>query len=866
MFKDISIKPFYNTYSDDVVEEFYNRALFHAREYDRVSAYFSAKALALYANGISEIYRNNGKIKFIISKYISEEDFEQLVLGYTNREKLEQELLKSLEEELSEQEKKRIANVAFLIERNVMDVKIAFVKEGIFHDKFGILYDDSNNKIYFRGSNNETYSAIKSNYESFEVSCDWNNNKFENEKIKNAEILFEKLWNNEEKNIAVIPIPEVVKEELLKFHQNKLFDENEILYDRFVYIDLNRNGEAYLKASENTFDKCDTFYQVYLNRFIKLDSYGNYNLFGINNYIDLKKAIERIKKYSEKKDFVLIISNRVKEFLKNKDMQIEERIKIGIDIKNREEYLKESFNEFCLLLKKEMHRELREPQLWNAFHITKLWKSANYSVPGSGKTSIVYGVFAFLNSYEINKVDKLVMIGPKNSFFAWKDEFNKNFGLKKELKVLDIQNSEYSTVNKKINILRNESGTKNLILINYELLPALENVLKEILTERVLLVFDEIHKIKGIDGIRAKAALNIAGNVKYKVALTGTPIPNGYQDIYNSLKILYTDEYDNIFNFKPNYLKNAGIIESKKINQKLYPFYCRITKKDLKIPEPREDIIVSSEMNLDEQIIFEHIYKRYKKNILALYIRLMQASTNPELLKKNLDLQDFEGVFSKGTEDSLEIQEQFENVYNNIDINEISDSEIVKIIERNKISSKFKKGINIVKKIVNEGKQVLVWGIFVDTLNKIKRELKLMGISCEIIDGQVSYEDREIRLDDFKKGKFKVLIANPNTLAESVSLHKCCHDAIYFEYSFNLTHMVQSKDRINRLGLTDEEYTQYYFMNLNSPNERYNAIDKKIYLRLKEKERVMTDAIEGTELRRINFDDADDLKLIINED
>ena len=36
-------------------------------------------------------------------------------------------------------------------------------------------------------------------------------------------------------------------------------------------------------------------------------------------------------------------------------------------------------------------------------------------------------------------VDKIIMIGPKNSFKSWKDEFVKCFGLKKKLNVLNIQ-------------------------------------------------------------------------------------------------------------------------------------------------------------------------------------------------------------------------------------------------------------------------------------------------------------------------------------------------------------------------------------------------------------------------------------------
>ena len=63
-------------------------------------------------------------------------------------------------------------------------------------------------------------------------------------------------------------------------------------------------------------------------------------------------------------------------------------------------------------------------------HIAMMVRSANFSVPGAGKTSIVYGAYAYLLAKGL--VNKIVMIGPINSFMAWKNEFVANFGDKQE--------------------------------------------------------------------------------------------------------------------------------------------------------------------------------------------------------------------------------------------------------------------------------------------------------------------------------------------------------------------------------------------------------------------------------------------------
>ena len=107
---------------------------------------------------------------------------------------------------------------------------------------------------------------------------------------------------------------------------------------------------------------------------------------------------------------------------------------------------------------------------------------------------MIYGVFAYLNSKEINAADKIIMIGPKNAFLSWKLEFKENFGDKKDLKVLDIHEEDAAEVQLRLNRMG-----KNLILVNYESLPSIEAALIDIIDQRTVLVFDEIHKIKGLN-------------------------------------------------------------------------------------------------------------------------------------------------------------------------------------------------------------------------------------------------------------------------------------------------------------------------------------------------------------------------------
>ena len=77
------------------------------------------------------------------------------------------------------------------------------------------------------------------------------------------------------------------------------------------------------------------------------------------------------------------------------------------------------FADFSKVLKSKLIRDLYTLQLLSAYHLAFAQNACNFSVPGAGKTSIVYGAYAYLNSLppDNNKyVDRLLIVGPISSF------------------------------------------------------------------------------------------------------------------------------------------------------------------------------------------------------------------------------------------------------------------------------------------------------------------------------------------------------------------------------------------------------------------------------------------------------------------
>jgi hypothetical protein len=86
------------------------------------------------------------------------------------------------------------------------------------------------------------------------------------------------------------------------------------------------------------------------------------------------------------------------------------------------------------------------------------------------------------------------------------------------------------------------------------------------------------------------------------------------------------------------------------------------------------------------------------------------------------------------------------------------------------------------------------------------------NIESGIINGTITGEYRQNVINSFRNSDLMVLIASPATLAESISLHKCCQNAIYVNRNFNAAQFIQSKDRINRINMPKGTTANYHFL------------------------------------------------------
>ena len=591
---------------------------------------------------------------------------------------------------------------------------------------------------------------------------------------------------------------------------------------------------------------------------------------------DINKSIDRIKKLCDYIGAELVYSGRVSEAVTNYALEEEKFGEFAEKARLiRDNHCdKDDFERFVDSVSKNLsNRSLYKLQLLSAYHLAFSQNACNFSVPGAGKTSVVYGAFAYLSNLpqeDKKYVDRLLIVSPLSAFGPWEFEYEECFGEKPSTRRL---NGKVPIEEKKQYLY--SFNPARITLLSYASVSALKDELIYFLkNNKVMVVLDEAHKIKNTNGgVTAAGVLEIASYCSSRVVLTGTPAPNGYEDLYNLYKFIWPTK--KIIPFEVYQLKDMSkAISDPRVDtllQTIEPFFIRIKKSDLGIPQATEHEPIIVPMGETQRRIYDVIEKKYMNDIVsskdnwfrqdlvkARLLRMMQAATNPSLLSMPLkNFASFEGFDPNAVSEDTSL---------------ISD-----VLQYAKLETpaKFIKARELIEQIVADGGKVVVWAIYIKNILDFEKYLLSCGIPCKTLYGATpvatgdededEVETREKIIAEFNKldSAFKVIIANPFAVSESISLHKACHNAIYMERSFNAAHFIQSKDRIHRYGLEPETETNYYYL------LSEESIDEVIHDRLIEKETRLRDIIESMPIPL--FENAgletgdDDIKALIAE-
>lgn len=484
-----------------------------------------------------------------------------------------------------------------------------------------------------------------------------------------------------------------------------------------------------------------------------------------------------------------------------------------------------------IALPSEFKRTLKDYQKKPVKHVLEVNNGANFSVPGSGKTTTTYAAFSVWKNS--NVVEKILVIGPRSSFMSWEDEFKECFG--REAKSLRLNGDLMK------DLLQNTKN-REILLCTYQLLSNYTDEVIELMGKyKFLLVLDESHNIKNIaGGLWSASVLKIAPYAKRRLILTGTPMPQSAMDLWTQFTFLWP--YRNLMGEASSYKRYVQTHDGLgNYVARIDPFYTRIKKNDLGLTEPAVERKLVP-LNRYQQIIYDAIAAKTLEEIDSLeerqklqpwrkrnkIIRLLQAASNPSLLAEHS--KEFEVPPLSG--EGLPISHLIDNY------------------TKYEIPSKLVEAAKIAREIINSGNKVIIWTTFIHNIETLEKEL-LSDLKPLTIYGDVPKDaneekddNREERIKKFKNDPgHKLLIANPSSLAESVSLHKnakgetVCKHAIYVDRTYNAGQFMQSMDRIHRIGLDAGTKIKYTIL------MGEGTIDEDINDRLNQKIQYMFDSL-----------------------
>ncbi|WP_344857142.1 DEAD/DEAH box helicase [Amycolatopsis ultiminotia] len=474
-------------------------------------------------------------------------------------------------------------------------------------------------------------------------------------------------------------------------------------------------------------------------------------------------------------------------------------------------------DEVSELLGSEWSADLTDFQRRDVAKLLSLRHGANFSVPGAGKTRVALAVFAALRKRGLT--ERVLVVSPKSAYEAWTDESVQCFGEGLTVKLLGSWGYRAA----------------DLLIVNYERLGRSLEVLAEWLSAGpAMMILDEAHRMKlGTAGVYGMACMSLAPLSEVRMILTGTPAPNGSRDLESLLSFVWPGRGRRAVS---QAVQGGDLSHASRV---LKPMYTRTTKQELGLP-PVSLRVRTVELPRLHREIYDAIVGRFTPRaersrsdfdaIGRTVLRLIMAATSPALLA--LGASRYEPLSLQVP--PLELP-QSDPLF-----------ELLGSLGEYEIPPKYQEALAIVATNAAHGRKTLVWASFVRSISTL--ELLLSEFAPAVVHG--GSPNRQEQIDRFRSDpSCRVLISNPATLGEGISLHQVCHDAVYVDRDFQAGRFLQSLDRIHRLGLAPGTETHVTVL------AARGTIDEVVAMRLNEKLEFMGRILDDSAVQQLGDPD-----------
>lgn len=411
---------------------------------------------------------------------------------------------------------------------------------------------------------------------------------------------------------------------------------------------------------------------------------------------------------------------------------------------------------------------------------------------GSGKSKIAIDLLAH------EGLEDALIVCPPAVIPAWKRQFEIHASYDYGIVVLRGMSEQRKRMLHTVSL---HPGRRRVWLTNYEMIwrePLSSYFLKH---PPSIIIADEIHRLKSSDGRASKYMSRLARKVKYRLGLSGTPLPHSMMDAYGVFRFLDPGIYGTSYQrFRSRYAIMGGFDNRQVVatqneedfHRRYFQITYRVKSEDvLDLPE-KHHVRIDVELPKKARKIYQDLSKEMiaqvddgvvtAANAAVKFIRLQQVTSGfvvPE--GQDIGAKEIHAAKAEALSDILADLPPTEPVV---------------------VFSRFKWDLAAIKEVVR----------------------KLGSTSVELSGARKE-------LEVWQEGAAQVLVTQIQAGAEGIDLTRACY-AIYYSIGFSLGQFEQSMARLHRPG----QERKVTYLHLVVPK----SIDSYIYRALEKRKEVLT--------------------------
>ena len=215
------IRPLYILPKDPATEDVLIPCFQSATHVDCMMGFFSSEILVSLAPGLATFINcADESLRLIISPLLRPEDKTAIAEGVASVGDIVNAALEDFVVTENAIAQHTLKCLSWMLRHGRVEIKVALMKDALFHPKVW-LFHEGDDVIAAHGSSNMTYAGIQRNIEQMSISKSWEdgNQYYITEKLCDQ---FKQFWTNYDETCTVIPIPQAIKENLLKTYNSDI--------------------------------------------------------------------------------------------------------------------------------------------------------------------------------------------------------------------------------------------------------------------------------------------------------------------------------------------------------------------------------------------------------------------------------------------------------------------------------------------------------------------------------------------------------------------------------------------------------------------------------------------------------------------